>query len=53
MKNHLLDLFKYNDWANKKLAASILQLNEKEEAIRLFSHLISTQKNGLTVLPKK
>ncbi len=43
MKEHLLDLFRYNDITNKKLLTRILQLNDKEEAVKLFSHLINSQ----------
>lgn len=53
MKEYLLDLFRYNDWANKKLSVSILQLKEKEEAVKLFSHLISTQNKWLNRITKE
>jgi uncharacterized damage-inducible protein DinB len=40
MKQYLIDFFKYNDWANKRLLKSIKQLPEKDESIKLFSHFI-------------
>lgn len=43
MKTYLIDSFKYNDWANRKLLAVIKQLPHKEESIKLFSHLINAQ----------
>jgi uncharacterized damage-inducible protein DinB len=42
MKKYLLDFFKYNDWANKKVLEAIRQIPEKEEALKLFSHLINS-----------
>ena len=43
MKNHLISTFRYNDWANTEVLKTILALPEKQEAVRLFSHLISSQ----------
>ena len=43
MKDYLIETFKYNDVTNKKLLSKILQLPEKAEAIKLFSHLINCQ----------
>lgn len=43
VKQYLLDLFGYNDWANLKLLETIQQLPDKEEAVLLFSHLITAQ----------
>jgi uncharacterized damage-inducible protein DinB len=39
----LVDTFNYNDVTNKKLLTKIAQLTDKDEAIRLFSHLINSQ----------
>lgn len=47
MREYLIDFFKYNDWANRELLQVILQLPEQEEAIRLFSHLITAQNKWL------
>lgn len=43
MKQYLVDFFKYNDWANKKLLESIKTLPDKEESVKLFSHFIYSQ----------
>ena len=43
MKDYLIETFKYNDVTNKKLLSKILQLPEKVEVIKLFSHLINCQ----------
>lgn len=43
MKDYLIDTFNYNDLTNKNLLNKILLLNDKEESIRLFSHLINCQ----------
>jgi len=42
LKQHLIDTFKYNDYANKKVLEKIRQLPDKEQAIKLFSHLINS-----------
>lgn len=43
MKKYLIDTFIFNDTANKKLLLKILQLSDKTEAVKLFSHLINSQ----------
>ncbi|UII28299.1 hypothetical protein LVD15_07690 [Fulvivirga maritima] len=43
LQKHLIDLFLFNDSTNKKLLATIKQLEDKQESIRLFSHLINCQ----------
>jgi uncharacterized damage-inducible protein DinB len=43
MKDHLADIFRYNETANLKLLQKILELPDKKECIRLFSHLINCQ----------
>lgn len=47
MKKYLLNYFAYNDWANRKLLDAIVQLSDKTEALRLFSHLITSQDKWL------
>ena len=42
MKKYLLDFFKYNDWANRKMLGAINQIPDKDEAVKLFSHLIAS-----------
>jgi uncharacterized damage-inducible protein DinB len=43
MKQHLIDTFTYNNFANKKLISKISELPEKAECIKLVSHLINSQ----------
>src|SRR4026209_1062679 len=43
MKQYLIDTFTYNDSTNKKLLEKILQLPDKTESVKLFSHLINSQ----------
>jgi len=43
MKNYLIEIFNYNDFANKKLLDKIIVLNDKKESVKLFSHLINCQ----------
>ena len=42
-KQYLIDTFKFNDAANKKVLEKIKLLPDKTEAIKLFSHLITCQ----------
>jgi uncharacterized damage-inducible protein DinB len=43
MTEYLIETFKYNDSTNKKLLGKIKILNNREESIKLFSHLINSQ----------
>jgi uncharacterized damage-inducible protein DinB len=43
MKEHLLHFLTYNDWANKTLLNTILELPEKEDTVAMFSHMILAQ----------
>ena len=43
MKQYLIDTFKFNDFANKKILERIKDLPDKEMAIKYFSHLINSQ----------
>lgn len=43
MKQYLIDTFNYNTWAFKKLAEKVRQLSDKEQCIKLLSHLINCQ----------
>jgi uncharacterized damage-inducible protein DinB len=47
MKQYLVDFFHYNDWANRRLLEAIQQVSEKDETVKLFSHLISAQNKWL------
>jgi uncharacterized damage-inducible protein DinB len=53
MKKYLTEFFTYNNWANRKLLETVLILPEKSEAIKLFSHLISTQNKWLNRITKE
>lgn len=53
MKQYLIDFFKYNDWANKKLLESIRQLPDNGEAVKLFNHLITAQNKWLNRITKE
>ncbi len=53
MKQYLIDTFKYNHWANKKLLEAILQLPDKKEPIRLYSHLITSQDKWFNRITKE
>ena len=43
MKNYLIETFNYNDATNKNLLSKINLLKDKEECVKLFSHLINCQ----------
>jgi uncharacterized damage-inducible protein DinB len=53
MKQYLIDFFKYNDWANRKLLESIRQLPDNVEAVKLFNHLIAAQNKWLNRITKE
>ena len=43
LKEYLIETFKFNDIANKKLLCKMKLLGNGEESVKLFSHLINTQ----------
>lgn len=47
MKQYLLDTFRFNDEANKKMLDQIGRLPDPAPAIRYFSHLINSQDKWL------
>ncbi|HEY5123983.1 MAG TPA: DinB family protein [Ignavibacteria bacterium] len=53
MKQYLIDFFKYNDWANRKLLKAIMQMPDKEEAVKLFSHFIYSLSKWMNRITKK
>ncbi len=53
MKNYLIETFKFNDEANKSLLNKIKLLNNKEESVSLFSHLINCQYKWMARIIKK
>jgi uncharacterized damage-inducible protein DinB len=52
LTQHLLDTFRYNDYANKRLLTKIAELNDPDECIRLFSHLINSMNKWLGRIEK-
>ena len=50
MKRYLLETFAFNDRANRQVLTKIRELPEKDEAVRLFSHLIRSQNKWLARL---
>jgi uncharacterized damage-inducible protein DinB len=53
MKQYILDLFRYTDYANKKLLEVIKQLPDNSEAVKLFSHLITAQNKWLNRITRE
>ena len=53
MKEYLIQTFRYNDGANKQLLEAIQNLPDKEDAIKLFSHLITAQDKWFNRIAKK
>lgn len=41
--DHLRQLFRHNDWANRRVIA-VLKQNECPEAVRVMSHVLTTEK---------
>lgn len=53
-KDHFVQLFKYNDWATKKAADSIIRSESKDEKIiKLLSHIVNSQRIWLDRILKK
>jgi uncharacterized damage-inducible protein DinB len=50
MQHHLIDTFKYNDYANRKVLEKIRQLPDQTEAVKLFSHLINSMNKWIARL---
>jgi uncharacterized damage-inducible protein DinB len=46
-KQYLITTFQYNDYANKKALAVMKQMSGDEECIKLFSHMINSQKKWM------
>jgi uncharacterized damage-inducible protein DinB len=53
MKEYLIQTFKYNDRANRKLLDVILSLPDKQESVKLFSHLITAQDKWFNRIDRK
>jgi len=53
-KDHFIHLFKYNDWATRQTAESIMNLKKKNrKSEELLSHIISAQKIWLNRILRK
>jgi uncharacterized damage-inducible protein DinB len=53
MKQYLIDYFKFNDWANRKLINAIKELPDKEKCLYYFSHLITCHNKWINVFLKE
>ncbi len=54
LKEHIIHLFKYNDWATRQAAESIMNLRENSiKSEELLSHIISAQKIWLNRILEK
>ena len=53
MKQYLIDYFKYNDWANRRLIKAIKELPDKERCLYFFSHLITCHNKWINVFLKE
>ena len=47
MKQYLIDTFRFNDWANKRMLAAAEQAADKNGVAAIFSHLIYAQDRWL------
>lgn len=52
MKKYLIETFEYNSTTNKKLLEKIALMPDREESIKLFSHLINCQYKWLARILK-
>ena len=43
LKNYLVEAFRYNDITNKKLLLKIKLLDDEDESVKFFSHIINCQ----------
>jgi len=53
MKRYLIDFFKFNDWANRKLLDTIKNIPDKEEPVKLFGHIVTAQYRWLNRITKE
>lgn len=47
MKDNFIKLFKYNDWANKKILESLFGKSVPEKVLNYFSHLLIAEKTWM------
>ncbi len=43
MKQYLIDIFRFNDWANKLTLEAMQKMSDSKESVNLFSHIIRAQ----------
>lgn len=53
MKEHLLRLFRYETWANRRCLQSMAALQDPGAAIRLFGHILGAQRVWLARIRKE
>ena len=47
MKTYLIETFRFNDEANRKVLNKVKELPDKTESVKFFSHLVNSQKKWL------
>lgn len=47
MKQYVFDTFHYNDYANKKALKTVAELENRDECVKFFSHLINSMDKWL------
>lgn len=52
MKQHLIETFRYNDWANRQTLEMIRRMPRPDGAVRLFSHIITSQEKWMARIRK-
>lgn len=53
MKQYLIDFFNYNNWANLVTIEAIKQVPDRDEAVKLLSHIINAQNRWLNRITKE
>lgn len=53
MKQYLIDFFNYNNWANLITIEAIKQVPDRDEAVKLFSHVVIAQNRWLNRITKE
>ena len=52
MRQYLIDIFSYNDFAFRKLLSKVKELPDQAQCIKFLSHLINSQQKGWRVFLK-
>jgi uncharacterized damage-inducible protein DinB len=53
MREHLLELFNFNDWANRRILDVVLTIEQPDEGFRLFSHMIQAQNRWMNRITRE